>query len=94
MLEKLKKKNHFRKKVKGIFLTRDLVSEPANVLYPSKFVDICNVLKKSGVKIEVLDEKDEISGYECSIGVAQGSVRPARVMIMNWNGSSNKKENL
>ena len=37
------------KRVKGIFLTRDLVSEPANILYPSKFVDICNVLKKSGV---------------------------------------------
>ena len=67
MLEKLKKEKIIAEKlVKGIFLTRDLVSEPANVLYPSKFVDICNVLKKSGVKTEVLDEKDEISGYECS----------------------------
>ena len=81
------------KKVKGIFLTRDLVSEPANVLYPSKFVDICNVLKKSGVKIEVLDEKKMKSlGMSALLGVAQGSVRPARVMIMHWNGSSNKKE--
>ena len=45
------------KRVKGVFLTRDLVSEPANILYPSKFVEICNVLKKSGVIIDVLDEK-------------------------------------
>ena len=34
------------KRVKGVFLTRDLVSEPANVLYPSKFVDFCKILKK------------------------------------------------
>ena len=25
------------------------------------------------------------------LGVAQGSVRPARVMIMKWNGSKEKK---
>ena len=44
--------------LKGIFLTRDLVSEPANVLYPSKFVDYCTKLKKEGMKIEVFDEKN------------------------------------
>ena len=38
--------------LKGIFLTRDLVSEPANVLYPSKFVDYCTKLKKEGIQIE------------------------------------------
>ena len=43
--------------VKGIYLTRDLVSEPANELYPEKFVQLCNVLKKVGIKTEVLDEK-------------------------------------
>ena len=52
--------------LKGIFLTRDLVSEPANVLYPEKFVDYCNVMKKEGIKIEVFDEKIEVNGYECS----------------------------
>ncbi len=82
------------KKVKGVFLTRDLVSEPANILYPSKFVEICNVLKKAGVVLEVLDEKKMKSlGMNALLGVAQGSVRPARVMIMKWNGSSNKKQN-
>ena len=82
------------KRVKGIFLTRDLVSEPANVLYPSKFVDICKILKKTGVSIEVLDEKKMKSlGMNALLGVSQGSVRPARTMIMKWTGNpSNKKQ--
>ncbi len=82
------------KRVKGIFLTRDLVSEPANVLYPSKFVDMCKILEKTGVKIEVLDEKKMKSlGMNALLGVSQGSVRPAKTMIMKWNGNpSNKKQ--
>ncbi len=82
------------KRVKGIFLTRDLVSEPANVLYPSKFVDFCKILTKTGVSIEVLDEKKMKSlGMNALLGVSQGSVRPAKTMIMKWNGNpSNKKQ--
>ena len=77
--------------LEGIFLTRDLVSEPANILYPSKFVDFCKILKKVGVKIEVFDEKKLKSiGMNALLGVAQGSVRPARVMLMSWNGSRSK----
>ena len=77
--------------VKGVFLTRDLVSEPANILFPEKFVDVCKVLKKVGITIEVFDEKKLKSlGMNALLGVAQGSVRPARVMIMRWNGSKDK----
>jgi leucyl aminopeptidase len=77
--------------LEGIFLTRDLVSEPANILYPSKFVDFCKILKKVGVKIEVFDEKKLKSiGMNALLGVAQGSVRPARVMLMSWNGGRSK----
>ena len=76
----------------GIFLTRDLVSEPANVLYPQKFVEFCNDLKKVGVEIQIFDEKKlKTLGMNALLGVAQGSVRPARVMIMKWNGSKEKK---
>ena len=74
-----------------MFLTRDLVSEPANILFPEKFVDVCKVLKKVGITIEVFDEKKLKSlGMNALLGVAQGSVRPARVMIMRWNGSKDK----
>ena len=77
----------------GVFLTRDLVSEPANVLYPEKFVEYCNKLKKAGVKIEVFDEKKlKTIGMNALLGVAQGSVRPARVMIFKWTGDKASKK--
>ena len=84
--EKLLLEKHI-KQVKGIYLTRDLVSEPANVLYPEKFVELCNVLKKVGIQTEVLDEK-KIKKLQMNalMGVAQGSVKPPRVLIMKWNG--------
>ena len=80
------------KNLNGIFLTRDLVSEPANVLYPQKFVEYCKVLKNVGINVQVFDEKKLKSlGMNALLGVAQGSVRPARVMIMQWNGNKSKK---
>ena len=79
--------------LKGTFLTRDLVSEPANILYPEKFVEYCNVMKKAGVQIEVFDEKKlKKIGMNALLGVAQGSVRPARVMIFKWNGDKSAKK--
>ena len=76
---------------KGVFLTRDLVSEPANILYPEKFVENCQILKKVGVIIEVFDEKKMKSlGMNALLGVGQGSTRPSRVMIMKWQGGGKK----
>src|SRR5690625_20868 len=46
------------KVVKGVFLTRDLVSEPANVIYPESFVERARVLEELGVKAEVLNESE------------------------------------
>ena len=53
-----KKIKHKIKCLDGIFLTRNLVSEPANVLYPQKFVEFCNDLKKVGVETQIFDEKN------------------------------------
>ena len=69
------------------------MSEPANILYPEKFVEYCNVMKKAGVQIEVFDEKKlKKIGMNALLGVAQGSVRPARVMIFKWNGDKSAKK--
>lgn len=77
----------------GIFLTRDLVSEPANVLFPEKFAEYSKILSKAGLKIDIFDEnKIKKLGMNALIGVAQGSVKPPRVMVMNWKGSPNKSE--
>lgn len=71
----------------GIFLARDLVSEPGNVLYPETFAEAIKALKKDGVGVEILDEKAlRKLGMGALIGVAQGSARPPRVVVMQWEG--------
>lgn len=72
----------------GVSLTRELVTEPANIIYPESFVErIRKSLAGSGVEIEVLDRAAmEKLGMGALLGVAQGSVREARMLILKWNG--------
>ena len=42
----------------GTFYARDLVSEPGNVLHPDEYAKRINSLKKIGLKINILDEKN------------------------------------
>lgn len=75
----------------AVYFTRDLVSEPANVLYPKTFVDACKKLEKSGLKVKVLNEKDMAKlGMGALLGVGQGSVNPPYMVIMEWNGGNKK----
>ena len=71
----------------GVELARDLVNEPANVLYPIEFARRATALKKVGVKVEVLDEPalKKIS-MNALLGVGQGSAHDSRVVVMRWNG--------
>ncbi|MGL5838542.1 MAG: leucyl aminopeptidase [Sphingorhabdus sp.] len=76
----------------GVALTKELVSEPANIIYPESFVERCQHLKDLGVEITVLDEKDMAKlGMGALLGVAQGSVKPARLLAMRWDGSGGTK---
>ena len=71
----------------GVVLARDLVNEPANVLGPVEFARQAAALKSLGVAVEVLTEKQMAKlGMRALLGVAQGSVRPPRMVIMRWNG--------
>lgn len=71
--------------VDGVFFTRDLVSEPGNVIYPESLAREAQKLAKLGVKIETLDEKKmKQLGFGALLGVAQGSARPPRLVIMRW----------
>ncbi len=77
----------------GVALTKELVSEPANVIYPESFVERCAHLKDLGVEITVLDDKDMAKlGMGALLGVAQGSRRPARLLVMKWDGSGGTQE--
>ncbi|MDZ5648496.1 leucyl aminopeptidase [Nitrospirillum sp. BR 11828] len=71
----------------GVFLTRDVVSEPPNVIYPETLAERCQALTELGVKVEVLDEKQmKKLGMGALLGVGQGSARPPRLVIMRWDG--------
>jgi leucyl aminopeptidase len=74
--------------VAGVSLTRELVTEPANIIYPETFVErVRAALKDTGVEIEVLDRAQmEKLGMGALLGVAQGSVREGRLLILKWNG--------
>jgi leucyl aminopeptidase len=74
--------------VEGVSLTRELVTEPANIIYPESFVErVRKSLDGSGVEIEVLDRAQmEKLGMGALLGVAQGSAREGRLMILKWNG--------
>jgi leucyl aminopeptidase len=75
--------------VEGVSLTRELVTEPANIIYPESFVERVRAsLEGSGVDIEVLDRAQmEKLGMGALLGVAQGSAREARLLILKWNGA-------
>ena len=74
--------------VEGVSLTRELVTEPANIIYPEAFVERARAgLEGSGVEIEVLDRAAmEKLGMGALLGVAQGSAREGRLLILKWNG--------
>jgi len=77
----------------GVILARDLVNLPPNVLGPVEFAERAEGLKKLGVEVEILGEKEmKKLGMGALLGVAQGSVRPPRLAIMQWNGGSKKDE--
>src|SRR5262249_38962503 len=74
--------------VDGVILARELVNEPPNVLYPEEFARRAGQLRKLGVDVQVLDVKAMTKlGMGALLGVAQGSARPGRTVIMRWNGA-------
>lgn len=73
--------------VEGVILARNMVNEPANNLGPLEFAAQAKALEEIGIKTEILTEKQMAKlGMNALLGVAQGSVRPPRLAIMQWNG--------
>src|SRR5262245_8138746 len=71
----------------GVMLARDLVNEPANVLYPEEFARRTRDLRKLGVALEILDPKAMGRlGMNALLGVGQGSAHESRLVVMRWNG--------
>jgi len=73
----------------GVCVARDLVMEPANVLYPESFAQRCLDLSGTGLKVEVLDTAAiESLGMGALLCVAQGSAKPPRVVTLRWRGDA------
>lgn len=75
--------------VDGVFFTRDLINEPANVLNTTEFANRLVALGDLGLKVEVLEE-DELQklGMGALLGVGQGSACPSKVVVLQWMGGA------
>ena len=74
----------------GVSLTRELVTEPANIIYPQSFVErVLASIDGSGLEVQVLDGAAMAElGMGALLGVAQGSVRDPRMLVLRWNGGA------
>ncbi|WP_262589547.1 leucyl aminopeptidase [Candidatus Pelagibacter communis] len=71
----------------GTFYTRDLVSEPGNVLNPDEYAKRLKSLNKNGLKVTIYDEKKlKKLGMNTLLGVGQGSIRGSYLVTMEWKG--------
>ena len=81
--------------LEGINFSRDLVSEPGNILTPDEYVKRLLKLKKHGLKITVYDEKKlKKLGMNALLGVGQGSVCGSYLVAIEWNGLKNNSKPL
>ena len=91
----LKDQLKFKAIEEGSFYTRDLVSEPGNVLHPDEYAKRLNSLRKIGLKINIFDEKKlKKLGMNTLLGVGQGSIRGSYLVTMEWNGLKDKSKPL
>jgi leucyl aminopeptidase len=72
----------------GIKITKDLVSEPGNILHPDEYVKRLISLKKIGLKITIFDKKKlKKMKMNALLGVGQGSIKGSYLAILEWKGS-------
>ncbi len=93
------KSNILRKKLdallEGVFFTRDLVSEPGNILHPDEYTKRLIKLKKIGLKVSVYNEKKlKKLGCNALLGVGQGSIRGSYLVTIEWKGNKSKSKPL
>jgi leucyl aminopeptidase len=73
----------------GVFLARELVAEPPNVLTPAEMAERCRALTTLGLEVEILGPKEmKKLGFGALLGVAQGSANEPRMAVMQWHGAS------
>ena len=85
----------YKSLIEGVRLTKDLVSEPGNILHPDEYVNRLKKLSSIGLKITIFDKKKlKKLGMNALLGVGQGSVRGSYLAIIEWKGSNKKQKPL
>ncbi len=75
----------------GVFFTRDLVNEPANVLTTDDFAARLAAMQDLGLDVEILEEAElQKLGMGALLGVGQGSESPSKVVVMQWRGGGDE----
>ena len=75
----------------GVSFTRDLVSEPPNVLFPVEFANRVRALERLGLEVEILGEPEMIKlGMGSLLAVGQGSIRESQLAVIKWYGADDK----
>ena len=87
------KDKRFTSLIEGLNYTKDLVSEPGNVLHPDEYARRIKKLSRFGLKITIYDQKKlKKMGMNALLGVGQGSIRGSYLVTMEWNGLKLKKK--
>ena len=85
----------FKALEEGTFYTRDLVSEPGNILHPDEYAKRLNSLKKYGLKINIYNDRQlKKLGMNALLGVGQGSIRGSYLVTLEWKGIKNNSKPL
>ncbi|WP_293677095.1 leucyl aminopeptidase [uncultured Phenylobacterium sp.] len=75
----------------GVSFTRDLVSEPPNVLYPAEFAARVKNLEAMGLEVEILGETEMMKlGMGALLAVGQGSIRESQLAVIKWYGAADR----
>ena len=83
----LKNQIRFKAIEEGTFFSRDLVSEPGNILHPDEYAKRLSSLKKDGLKVTIFDRKKlKKLGMNSLLGVGMGSVRGSYLVTIEWKG--------
>ncbi len=79
----------------GVNFTKDLVSEPGNILHPDEYAKRLVQLKKIGLKVTIYNT-NKLKKMKCNalLGVGQGSSRGSYIVTMEWKGSKKQKKPL
>ncbi len=92
---KFNKNKRFYSLIEGINFTKDLVSEPGNILHPDEYAQRLKKLSKFGLKVTIYDEKKlKKLGMNALLGVGQGSIRGSYLVTLEWKGSKSTNKPL